>query len=417
MTNSNDATISGGNTYSAQTIIPHPKWILQSPYENDIAIVKTSSCITGNGVAPAEIYTGLFSQDENLSQYAYGITDKNGTKYSGLQEIQTVFGGYSTCTISHSVSAISGDIVCTKINPKANICFGDSGGPLVRAIDGNVIGIASQVLTDTSQKNCTAENSIGIFTRFTNFMDFFIANDIICTNSTCKTSDNCGATSSSSILSHTESSTTGDSDTDIHMTFIEDSESSTDLESTASADSKDSTDVASTASTGSGNKDSSVASACTMSLFSGSKTFTSAGGYKKYNLDNAISVPCKENAFELTFDVASSSDFYAQMLLKNSSGTAKKMIETQIGLSSGRNFITKGTYSINKRQAGSSSESTSESVSLIYTNGLLYFRAGTQILMYTNVAADFVSSFNFIPFSGSGTISNAVLKCINDKGC
>ncbi|OLY84566.1 Granzyme M [Smittium mucronatum] len=184
------------NSFGVKSISLHPGWINVAPFENDLAILSLDGCVDDDLATPGKIHLGDLDPSGEMYQYSHGLYGSNGYIESGLVKIKTVFGGSNTCVISHHDSVINGNLLCTKVNPNSKFCFGDSGGALVRSNDSSILGISSQLLSNSYP--CTSTSSVGVYIHLGNFVEFFKSQGAVCTSSECQFLDSCDEFSSNS---------------------------------------------------------------------------------------------------------------------------------------------------------------------------------------------------------------------------
>ncbi|PVU97306.1 hypothetical protein BB561_000624 [Smittium simulii] len=380
------------NDYKIASLIVNPNWTAQNRNINNLAIVKLNKCVDSKFGVPGAIDYNQIGLDENMYQVTSAFSTSSKFVDGPLSQIQTIIGDEKRCNFLHNNSTRNGDIICTKISPRSNICFGDRGSPLLSQSSKQIVGISSYFFKPKGQI-CDANNSVGVFTNLKNYEEFLISNGITCTGAECDSKE-CPSVPKVAANRQTRIKNKGlnQKKTTGFQTFNK--------------------NLRSKKASSAGNR--SLKSQCTSSLISSSVLFVSSGTHKDFDSSSEYGIGCNKNSFHLNVQAQSRDDFYVRLYPENGYYN-NDFVEIQIGFKSGRNNIS-NNIGLQKRSILSTGKGESE-IDIFYEQGSLKVKVDNSEIQDTIANTPIFKSLRFATFTENAFVYNATVKCINDNGC
>ncbi|OMJ13887.1 hypothetical protein AYI69_g8811 [Smittium culicis] len=139
-----------------------------------------------------------------------------------------------------------------------------------------------------------------------------------------------------------------------------------------------------------------------------------SGGIPKNYGQNAIEIPCESSDFQLDFTVNSQDDLFVAFVNEDGLPTSSIIVESQIGIASGRNVFRAGRYSaptkrnFTKRQT----ENTQVVVKYQYINGTLFMYKNDALASSIKVPGISIKNAYFAPLQSTASIDDGQITCL-----
>ncbi|OMJ13375.1 hypothetical protein AYI69_g9026 [Smittium culicis] len=134
----------------------------------------------------------------------------------------------------------------------------------------------------------------------------------------------------------------------------------------------------------------------------------------KYYGNNVVQIPCCGSDFQIEFATSSQADLYVAFVDNDGFPTSKLILESQLGVVSGRNSLRTGRYSspvkreISKRQAAF----TQVYAKYQYINGVLFVYKNGVFVISTTVVGIPIKKLYFAPLQYMASVFDGLITCL-----
>ncbi|XP_065359804.1 trypsin alpha-3-like [Calliphora vicina] len=164
-TKPHDITVRAGVTYldenyNKRTVkkIFMPKSYNKKTLDNDVAIFKLNSPLSGKFIQTIELSNETPQEGDLVKVSGWGLTQENGSVSQQLRSVYVEVLSYQECRDSyHNYRNVTKSMFCASIPGVKDACAADSGGPAV--LDGQLVGIVSW----GRGRECARQKSPGVY--------------------------------------------------------------------------------------------------------------------------------------------------------------------------------------------------------------------------------------------------------------